>query len=302
MTGSYHTALVVFSVLIAIFASYTALALAARVIAARGRFRLAWLAGGSVALGTGIWSMHFVGMLAFHLPVPIAYHVPLWLASMGVAVAASLLALWVASRPRVGPGALGAAGVLMGAAIAGMHYVGMAAMRIPGRIGYRPGLVVASVAIAVGASVLALWLAVRWRADNSPHGRWMKAAAAVVMGCAIAGMHYTAMAAAVFSAGGGAAAVPRDLVLRTEGLAAGVIVGTVVLLTLTVAGAMVDRRMRVRSEETEAVRRSEARFRSLVAASARVVFTTDAAGEVVEPQPELSAYSGVPFERYGGRG
>ncbi|HEY0035053.1 MAG TPA: MHYT domain-containing protein, partial [Longimicrobium sp.] len=156
MTGSYHTALVVFSVLIAIFASYTALALASRVTAAEGRFRLAWLAGGSVALGIGIWSMHFVGMLAFHLPVPISYDVPLWLASMGVAVAASLLALWVASRARVGPGALAAAGVLMGAAIAGMHYVGMAAMRIPGRIGYRPGLVAASVAVAVIASILAL--------------------------------------------------------------------------------------------------------------------------------------------------
>jgi PAS domain S-box-containing protein len=302
MTGTYHSALVVFSVLIAIFASYTALALAARVTAAEGRFRAAWLAGGSVALGIGIWSMHFVGMLAFHLPVPISYDVPLWLASMGVAVAASLLALWVASRPRVGPGALAAAGVLMGAAIAGMHYVGMAAMRIPGRIGYRPGLVAASVAVAVVASILALWLAMRWRTDDSPHGRWMKGAAAVVMGFAVAGMHYTAMAAAVFTPGGGRAGVPQDHVLRTEGLAAGVIVGTVVLLTLTVAGAMVDRRMRARSAETEAVRRSEARFRSLVAASARVVFTTDDGGHVVEPQPELSAYSGVPFDRYGGLG
>jgi PAS domain S-box-containing protein len=190
----------------------------------------------------------------------------------------------------------------MGVAIAGMHYVGMAAMRIPGRISYRPGLVAASAAIAIVASILALWLAMRWRADDSRHGRWMKGVAAVVMGFAIAGMHYTAMAAAVFSADGGRVSVPEDHVLRTDGLAAGVIVGTAVLLTLTVAGAMVDRRIHARSAETEAVRRSEARFRSLVSASARVVFTTDARAHVTEPQPELASYSGVPFDRYGGLG
>ena len=303
MKGSYNAALVAFSILIAILASYTALALAARVNAVRGRFRLAWLAGGSLAMGIGIWSMHFVGMLAFRLPVPITYDVPLWLLSMAVAVGAALLALWIASRASVPRAAVTAAGVLMGAAIAGMHYVGMAAMRIPGHIRYRPALVAASAAIAVAASLAALHLFLRFRADESPRARRMKGWAAVAMGLAIAGMHYTAMAAARFTRlEADAVAVPQDHVLRTEGLAVGVVAGTLVLLTTTLLSARVDRRVRTRDARTEAVRRSEERFRSLVAASAQVVWTTDASGEFTEPQSSWAAYTGTRWEEYRGAG
>jgi len=302
MKGSYNTALVAFSILIAVFASYTALALAARVNASRGRFRRAWLIGGSVAMGVGIWSMHFVGMLAHRLPVPVTYGVTLWLLSMAVAIAGSAVALWVASRPVLPRAALAASGVLMGTAIAGMHYVGMAAMRIPGRIGYDPALVAASVAIAVATAAGALALFLRTRGDDSPRGRRLKLGAAVVMGGAIAGMHYTAMAAARFHIHPGAIRVPDDHVLQTEGLGSGVIVGTLVLLAITLLGALVDRRMRARDAETEAVRRSESRFRSLVVASAQVVWTATPQGELAQPQPELAAYTGMPFERYRGSG
>lgn len=141
MTGAYDPVLVALSVLVAVLASYTALDLAGRVTVARGRVRLAWLAGGSVAMGVGIWSMHFVGMLAFRLPVPMSYDVPLWLLSMGIAVVASAFALSVVGRDSVSAGPQLLSALLMGAAIAGMHYVGMAAMRIPGRRrpGPRPG-------------------------------------------------------------------------------------------------------------------------------------------------------------------
>jgi PAS domain S-box-containing protein len=303
MKGSYNAALVAFSILIAILAAYAALALSARVNAVRGRFRLAWLAGGSVAMGLGIWSMHFVGMLAFRLPVPTTYDVPLWLLSMVVAVGASLLALWVASRASVPASARIAAGVLMGVAIAGMHYVGMAAMRIPGHIRYLPPLVAASIAIAIAASCAALWLFLRFRADESGRGQRMKWWAAVVMGLAISGMHYTAMAAARFTpAAADAVTVPDDHVLRTEGLATGVIVGTLVLLAITLLSTRVDRRLRVRDAETEAVRRSEERFRSLVVASAQVVWSTNAEGEFTEPQPSWAAYTGTRWEEYRGAG
>ena len=302
MRGSYNAALVAFSILIAILASYTALALGARVNATRGRFRAAWLAGGSVAMGIGIWSMHFVGMLAFRLPVPITYDVPLWLLSMGVAVGTSAVALWVASRPRVTGAGLAAAGVLAGLAIAGMHYVGMAAMRIPGRVTHVPWRVAASLAVAVAAATVALWLFLRTLDDDSPRGRVVRGAAATVMGAGIAAMHYTAMSAARFHVTRDQFTVPQDHVLRTEGLAGGVIVGTVVLLGITLLSTMVDRRMRARNAETEAVLRSEARFRSLVVASAQVVWTADPHGELVEPQVELAAYTGEPFERYRGWG
>ena len=302
MKGSYTPALVAFSLLIAVLASYTALALGARVHAARGRFRLAWLTGGSVAMGIGIWSMHFVGMLAHRLPVPVTYDVPLWLLSMAVAVAASALALWTAGRPHPSRPALAGLGLGMGAAVAGMHYVGMAAMRIPGRIDYDARLVAASVAIAVAAAAATLGLVLRSRGDDTPAGRRRKLGAGVVMGLAIAGMHYTAMAAARFTLRPGSVDVPRDHVLRTEGLAGGVIVGTLVLLGISLLSAQVDRRMRARDAETEAVRRSEARFRSLVVASAQVVWTADPKGHVVGPQPELAAYTGMQPEDVRGWG
>ena len=151
MHGTYDPVLVALSVLLATLASYVALDLAGRITAAHGRARTAWLAGGALAMGIGIWSMHFVGMLAFSLPVPVAYDIPLLVLSVTVAVGASLLALAVVSRGALTRSSLALAGLSMGAAIAGMHYVGMASMR-PGPAGYTPSLVVASVAVAVVAS------------------------------------------------------------------------------------------------------------------------------------------------------
>ena len=302
MNGHYSPALVALSIVIAVLASYAALALAARVTASRGRFRAAWLVGGSISMGLGIWSMHFVGMLAFQLPVPMAYDVPAVAVSAGVAVAASALALYVASRPVVRWVGLAASGILMGAAIAGMHYVGMVGLRVPATLRYAPGLVVASVLIAVGASVAALALAIRFRADETARGRWSKAGAALLMGAAIAGMHYTAMAASRFGPANGSLAIPEQTVLRTGGLAVGVAAGAIAVLASVILVALADRRARVRVAETEAIRRSEDRFRSLVQASSQIVWTTDAAGDFVEPQPAWEAFTGMSFEESRGSG
>ena len=133
VTGAYDPWLVALSVAIAIVASFTALNLAGRVVAADGHARLAWLTGGAVAMGIGIWSMHFVGMLAFNLPTP---GVPTpgrwswprsWRRSWH-----SGLALFVVSRRAMRLRAWLAGGTLMGLAIVSMHYIGMAAMRMPG--------------------------------------------------------------------------------------------------------------------------------------------------------------------------
>jgi len=302
MHGSYNATLVVASVLIAIFAAYAALALASRVAASSGRFRAAWLVGGSVSMGVGIWAMHFVGMLAFRLPVPMAYAVPTVVLSALAAIGASGLALYVAGRPTVRPLGLLAAGLAMGAAIAGMHYIGMAALRTPADLSHDPARVALSIAIAVGASLAALWLALRFRADESPRGRRWKAASALVMGAAIAGMHYTAMSAARFQPARGAMGIAERDVLRTEGLARGIAAATLALLAVTVLGAVVDRRARARSTETEAIRRSEDRFRSLVLATAQVVWTTDPAGEMADEQPEWSTFTGMELDEYRGMG
>jgi len=101
MTGSYDYGLVALSVAISIFAAYAALDLAGRTTAARGRVRLAWLTGGATAMGLGIWSMHYIGMLAFRLPVPVLYDWPTVLASLLTAICASAVALFVVSRRRM---------------------------------------------------------------------------------------------------------------------------------------------------------------------------------------------------------
>ena len=136
LAGTYDYRLVVLSVVIAICASYTALDLTGRVMATSGRSRRFWLFGGASVMGLGIWSMHYIGMLAFSLPVPVLYDWPTVLASLLAAMAASGVALYVVSRARMGLGSAAAGSVFMGAGIATMHYVGMAAMRLTGMCHY----------------------------------------------------------------------------------------------------------------------------------------------------------------------
>src|SRR5205823_6841893 len=194
MTGSYDYRLVGLSVLIAICAAYAALDLAGRTTAARGRIRLTWLAGGATAMGIGIWSMHYIGMLAFSLPVPVLYDWPTVLLSLIAAVFASAVALFVVSRKKMGwPRAL-AGSTIMGGGIATMHYTGMAAMRLPAMCSYKPSLLALSVVFAIVVSLVAIWLTFHFREEPKSPG-W-KIACAAVMGAAIPIMHYTGMAAA----------------------------------------------------------------------------------------------------------
>ncbi|AKJ67684.1 diguanylate phosphodiesterase [Pandoraea thiooxydans] len=202
MLTTYNFWLVALSLGVATLASYTALDLAGRIsLLAPSRARHLWLAGGGAAMGVGIWSMHFVGMLAFSLPIPLGYDLTITGASLGIAVAVSWFALFIITRAKLSPPRLLAGGVLMGLGIAGMHYVGMAAMRMSPGIRYDPTLVIASIVIAIGASSAALWLA--QALSDAGHGNVLKkrAAAALVMGLAITGMHYTGMAAAEFPLG-----------------------------------------------------------------------------------------------------
>jgi NO-binding membrane sensor protein with MHYT domain/nitrogen-specific signal transduction histidine kinase/CheY-like chemotaxis protein len=254
--AAYSPLLVALSVLIASAASYTALDLAGRVTAARGRERLAWLAGGSLAMGVGIWSMHFVGMLAFHLPVPIGYELGRVLLSVLVAVGASALALVVVSRPQVGLPALAVGALCMGPAIAGMHYIGMAALNVPASMRFDSLLVAVSVAIAIAASFVGLALAYHFRLDESAAGVARRLGSGLVMGLAIAGMHYTGMAAAHFSTPGRTGASLGGL-LASRQLAIGVTLGALLILALGLVGSTVDRWLRQRAELAERRQQSQ---------------------------------------------
>jgi diguanylate cyclase (GGDEF)-like protein len=198
MTASYDFGLVALSLVVAILASYTALDLAARITASSGIATRLWLLGGAFSMGIGIWSMHFVGMLAFSLPIPMAYDVAITLHSLVIAVVVSWFALSTVTRSSLSRRRLLVGGVLMGLGISAMHYTGMAAMDMFPPIRYDPVLFTASVMIAIAASHAALWIAFNLRSNE----RWMmyaKGGSAVVMGLAITGMHYTGMAAAQFA-------------------------------------------------------------------------------------------------------
>ena len=198
MAGTYNHWVVALSLLVAILASYTALDLASRITASAGAAAVSWLLGGAFAMGMGIWSMHFIGMLAFSLPIPMAYDVGTTLVSMLIAIVVSGFALLTASRSSLSPRNLAAGGVLMGIGISSMHYTGMAAMEVQPRIEYDALLFSASVAVAIAASTAALWLAFTLRSRDKRR-MYARLASAVIMGIAIVGMHYTGMAAANFA-------------------------------------------------------------------------------------------------------
>jgi signal transduction histidine kinase len=248
----YNPLLIAISFVIAVLASYVALDFTERVTRSRGRARTFWWLGGAAAMGVGIWSMHFVGMLALELPVPMQYDVPLVLLSVLVAIAASALALHIGSRPALPAHVAVAASLLMGAAISGMHYIGMAAMRIPAAITWSAVLVVVSVLIAGMASFAAMTLAFRLRRDEGRLFGWMKLGAAAIMGIAVVGMHYTGMAAASF---GPATGAPHHagMALHGQGLSIAVIAGTLLILGLALASAAIDER-ELRLEREQRVR------------------------------------------------
>src|SRR6267143_2605151 len=170
------------------------------------------------SVGTGIWSMHYIGMLAFVLPIPMAYHWPTVLLSLGAAIVASVIALGVVSRQKMGSLRALAGSVLMGAGIASMHYIGMAAMRLPAICHFNSFLVVLSVVFAVLISLAALWITFHFR-DEKPGIGWEKLAGAVVMGAAIPVMHYTGMAAVSFTPSGMPAELSHAVTISTVGTA-----------------------------------------------------------------------------------
>ncbi|MGQ3041099.1 MAG: MHYT domain-containing protein, partial [Brevundimonas sp.] len=221
---------------VAALAGWTALDLAQRVEGRRGRERAVWLATAALAMGGGVWAMHFIAMLGFNPGAPVSYDPGLTIASFLLAVAGTAAAFFASADRRLGRMRLATAAVAMGGAIAAMHYVGMAAMRTTATVGWRPGLVLASILIAVAASAVALWLSGRRT------GRWTRAGSAGLLGLAVVGMHYTGMAAL---------RLQTDQAVLTPGmvsplmLAVGVAAVTAVILFLTLAAAVADERSRL---------------------------------------------------------
>jgi PAS domain S-box-containing protein len=256
--GTYDANLVLLSILIATVASYTALDLAGRITAAQGVARYTWLITAAAVMGGGIWSMHFVAMLAFSLPMPTSYDLGLTLLSLVLPILVTGVGFIIVNRHGTGPFSLITSGVFMGLGIVAMHYTGMAAMRMAADLSYDRLWVAISVIIAIGAASTALWLAFR----NT--GIVLKIAAAVAMGFAISGMHYSAMRAAVFTAHSSIDYAHGATNLGQTNLAFAVAITTFVILSFALVASHVDRRFALLSErEAAALRVSEERFRAL---------------------------------------
>ncbi|POA27912.1 MULTISPECIES: bifunctional diguanylate cyclase/phosphodiesterase [unclassified Pseudomonas] len=246
LIGSYSPALVLISLCVAILASYTALDLTGRIATAKGRAVHFWTAGGALAMGIGVWSMHFIGMLAFRLPIILGYDIGITALSLVIAILSCGFALWLVSQPRMPGWQLAFGALIMGAGISGMHYTGMAAMRMLPGIDYDPTLFGASLVIAVGASAAALWIAFRLR-QNTPYVRLVRGGAAVIMGIAIVGMHYTGMAAARFAEGSYCGATVDGL--SGKGLDNLVLVTTLAVLSIALLTSILDARLEARTAE-----------------------------------------------------
>ncbi len=277
LQGTYNFWLIGLSIALAMVTAFTSLDLAGRVTATEHRAKWFWLWGGALSMGLGIWAMHYVGMLAFSLPVPVVYHYPTVMVSLLAAVAASAVALFTVSRERVSAVSLVAGGAIMGGGIAAMHYTGMAAMRLPAMMEYQGPLFALSLAVAFVTAWAALVLAFRSRQEKGASRR--KLASTLVMGSAIPLVHYTGMWAVRFYA----SAVPFNPLhtVRISWLGTLVIsVTSFAALLLTIGSAFFDRILAVQSNAIDIARDGEQRFRLLADAIPQIVWTANPDGGV----------------------
>jgi PAS domain S-box-containing protein len=240
VSGTYDYRLVLLSILIAVITSFAALDLAGRVTANRGVQRLAWLLGGAIAMGSGIWCMHYTGMLAFDLPIPVLYHLPTVAYSLIAAIAASAVALYVVSRERLQTTHLIAGSILMGGGVATMHYTGMAAMRMKAMHHYNPKLWVLSIVVAIVLSLVGLFIIFKTREQKVGWRR--KLPASLVLGLAIPAMHYTGMAGVTFMPMDTAPNLTHSVDVSALAYVA-ILAVTILILGFTFLTSLVDRRL-----------------------------------------------------------
>lgn len=242
LATSYDSFIVIVSILVAMLASFTALDMAGRVATSTGRVALIWLLGGGFAMGVGIWAMHFIGMLSMSLDMVMSYNEPLTALSMVIAICASIFALWLVCRGDLPFRRLCGGALVLGCGVAAMHYTGMAAMMFSPGIVWNWVWVALSIVIALVASGAALWLAFKLR-EGKAHVNLLRMGASVVMGIAIAGMHYTGMAAASFPMSSHA----TQMGVNGNWLAILVTVVTLAILGITLLVSMLDARMQART-------------------------------------------------------
>jgi two-component system sensor histidine kinase/response regulator len=289
---SYDIRLVALSVLIAILAAHAALDLAGRTAAARGKLRFAWLACGAFAMGFGIWAMHYIGMLALKLGVPILYDFPTVLFSLLAAIFGAATALWIVSRKELTVISVAFGSLVMGSAIAAMHYVGMAAMRMPAMCHYNLAIVGGSILIAVVVSAVALLLTFRFRGvQNEFH--LGKLSSAIVMGFAVAAMHYTGMASVSFTSSPLVEDASHAVDVSSLGVA-GITIVSVFVVGIVAITSLFDRRF---SAQAMQLASSEERYRLLFQRSLAAVYRSTPDGRILDCNETCARILGYESQR-----
>jgi PAS domain S-box-containing protein len=301
LPSHYDGRLVGLSVVIAVLASYCALDLAGRVTAASGRPRVIWLAGGATATGAGIWSMHYVGILALSMPAPVLYDIPTLMASLLAAVLASAAALWVVGRREMRLGQALRGSIVMGLGIAAMHYIGMASMRPSATISYQPFLVVGSVVLAISVAFVALWRGLQLREPCAALWSWRKLGTALLLGGAMLGLHYSGMAAASFGPSPAGAAA-------TQGVAISCLVTTIIvvsafmILGLAISTSLLDRRYSAQAIALQAATTHSQKFlRQVIDTNPHLIFVKDWDGVYVLANEAVAAMYGTKVENLVGK-
>jgi diguanylate cyclase (GGDEF)-like protein/PAS domain S-box-containing protein len=299
MNGSYDYRLVALSVALSLVASYAALDLSGRVTSAHGRVQAVWLSCGAVAMGLGIWAMHYVGMLALSLPMPVAYHLPTVMLSLMAAISASGVALYVVSRPKMNAVQEIAGGVIMGSGIAAMHYIGMAAMRCPAFIVYDRRIVELSVILAIAVSLAALHITFRQRDERGV--TWRKIVSALVLGSAIPLMHYTGMWAAKFHSAGAGFDAAHTITISTISLVA-INGASFLVLGAAIASSFLDRFLALQKDALSSSRQRELYFQTMAEAVPEIIWTANPEGVVDFTNLKWFNYSGLTMEHSLGQG
>lgn len=273
INGTYDSSWVILSVLIAIIASYTALEFSSYISKTLSTTYKFWLACGAITMGIGIWSMHFIGMLAFQLPLQVTYDTTITLLSLAVAIIVSAFALFVISHHNMTLSRLLSGGTLMGLGIASMHYSGMAAMRMVNfSMTYSIGIVLFSVFFAIVISMIALWLASKLRDKKGKLVLLYKIISANIMGFAIAGMHYIGMYATVFTTSVHTDLISTSSISDNNWLVGTIAIVSVLLVFLSLVAIRVDQFI---STQAEALSLSRQRYKQITDNAADTIITID---------------------------
>jgi two-component system, sensor histidine kinase and response regulator len=293
--GVYDGRLVVLSIVIAILAAYAALDLSGRLTVSHGRASLAWLWGGAFSMGIGVWSMHYVGMEALRLPVQVRYDWPTVLLSMIVAILASAVALFLASRKTLTTTVAVLGSVLMGGGIAAMHYIGMDAMRMAARCIYSYAIVTLSVFLGIAVSFVAIRLAFAVR-NNTSSWSWQKSRNALLMGLAIPVTHYAGMAAVSFvSAPLAGAELKHTVDISNLGVASIALI-TLLILAMVFVTAAVDRMFALHALQLELFKEREKVKEADANSQAKSEFLANMSHEIRTPLNGIIGMTGLTLE------